>query len=217
MATLERRRSLAVPALTRAARELAIPVRPQPNGVTIMVNDTSPKVEVDDVIVLLLGAPSKARALQDRIEGITRLEKLIFLLKQETPIGEQLTEDPEFESHNFGPFSAKVYQAVDVLVSAELLQDSAELSPSTEDTWEIEEVVGTVQANPYATRNFRLTERGRKYYEALIRDLPRDTESNLADFKARFGGLRLRQLIRYVYKKYPKFTDKSIIREEVLK
>ncbi len=55
-----------------------------------MVNATSSKVEleVDDVIVLLLGAPSKAPALQNRIEGVTRLEKLIFLLKQETPIGE---------------------------------------------------------------------------------------------------------------------------------
>lgn len=181
-----------------------------------MVNATSPKVEVDDVIVLLLGAPSKAPALQNRIEGVTRLEKLIFLLKQETPIGEQLTEDPEFESHKFGPFSAKVYQAVDVLVAFGLLQDSAELSPSTEDSWETEEVVGMVQADPYATRNFTLTERGRKYYGALIRDLPKGTESTLAGFKARFGTLPLPQLIRYVYKKYPEYTDKSLIRDEIL-
>ena len=181
-----------------------------------MVNATSPKVEVDDLIVLLLGAPSKAPALQNQIEGVTRLEKLIFLLMQETPIGDQLIEDPGFEPHNFGPFSAKVYQAVDVLVAYGLLQDSAELSPSTEDSWETEEVVGTVQANPYATRNFTLTERGRKYYEALIRDLPKSTETCLADFKARFGGRRLRQLIRYVYKKYPTYTDKSLIRDEIL-
>lgn len=181
-----------------------------------MPDATSPEVEVDDLIVLLLGAPSKAPALRDRMDGVTRLEKLIFLLKQETPIGEQLTEDPEFEAHNFGPFSAKVYQAVEVLVAAGLLQDSAELAPSTEDSWETEEVVGTAQANPYATRNFKLTERGRRYYAALIRELPNGTESTLTDFKGRFGTRPLRQLIRYVYKKYPEYTEKSLIRDQIL-
>lgn len=181
-----------------------------------MVNATSPPVEVDDVIVLLLGAPSKATALQNRIEGITRLEKLIFLLERETAVGEQLTENSEFVSHNFGPFSEKVYQAVEVLVAAGLLQDSAELSSSTEDSWEIEEIVGTRQANPYATRNFDLTERGRRYYAALIQDLPKGTETILSDFKGRFGTRPLRQLIRYVYKKYPAYTEKSLIRDEIL-
>lgn len=184
-----------------------------------MPDATSPEVEVDDVIVLLLGAPSKVPALRDRMEGVTRLEKLIFLLEQETPIGDQLTEKPEFEPHNFGPFSAKVYQAVDVLVAAEFLQDTAELSPSTEDSWETEELVGTAraeQADPYATRNFSLTERGRTYYKALIQELPESTETTLSDFKARFGALPLRQLIRYVYKKYPGYTGKSSIRDEIL-
>ena len=122
-----------------------------------MVIAVSPEIEVDDLIVLLMGAPSSASSLQDRMEGITRLEKLLFLLNEETPVGDQLTEDPEFESHNFGPFSAKVYQAIEVLVAAGLLEDSAELSSSTEDTWENAEVVGTAQADPYATRNFALT------------------------------------------------------------
>jgi hypothetical protein len=48
--------------------------------------------EVDDAIVLLLGAPSKFHNLEGRLEGITRLEKLIFLMEKETPLGEKLTE-----------------------------------------------------------------------------------------------------------------------------
>ena len=130
-------------------------------------------------------------------------------------MGEQLTENPGFEADNFGPFSAKVYQAIDTLVAAGLLQDSAEISPSTEDSWETEEIVGTRQANPYATRNFNLTERGRRYYAALIQDLPEGTEMTLSDFKGRFGTRPLRQLIRYVYKRYPTYTDKSLIRDEI--
>lgn len=65
------------------------------------------EVEVDDAIVLLLGAPSDRSKTADRIEGITRLEKLLFLLNQEADVSDLLTEDPEFHSHNFGQFSAK--------------------------------------------------------------------------------------------------------------
>lgn len=176
-----------------------------------------PPVEVDDAIVLLLGAPSRIPALKDRIEGITKLEKLVFLLQRETPLGELLTEDPSFESHNFGPFSAKIYQAVGTLAAADLLLDSSRLSASTEESWETEELVGAGPADPYATRDFVLTDRGRRYYAALIQDLPKSTESILGEFKTRFGGLPLRQLIRYVYKKYPHYTDKSLIKDDILK
>lgn len=174
-------------------------------------------VEVDDAIVLLLGAPSESAALRDRIEGITRLEKLIFLLENETDLQNLLDEAAGFEAHNFGPFSSKIYQAVDTLAAAGLLEDSAELASSSEDFWEAEEVVGSKPADPYATRNFALTERGRRYYEALIKELPQSAEKSLAEFKARFGALPLRQLIRYVYKKYPAFTHNSLIKDEILK
>lgn len=177
----------------------------------------APAFEVDDAIVLLLGAPSRSRSLQGRIDGITRLEKLIFLLERETPLGKQLTETPAFTSHNFGPFSSKIYQAVETLAAAELVDDSAELTSSTEDAWEFEQVVGIEAQDPYATRNFTLTERGRRYYAALLRELPKGTESTVEEFKARYGALPLRQLIRYVYQTYPEYTDKSLIRDEVLR
>ena len=173
-------------------------------------------VEVDDAIVLLLGAPSDSLARHGRIDGITRLEKLIFLVEHETDLRTLLTEPADFEAYNFGPFSGKVYQAVDTLVAAGLLEDSAELASSRDDSWEAEKVVGAQPADPYATRNFTLTDRGRKYYQALIAELPPLTEKLLEQFKTRFGALPLRQLIRYVYKKYPDFTKNSLIKDEIL-
>ena len=166
---------------------------------------TPPPIEVDDAIVLILGAPSDAPALKGRIEGITRLEKLVFLLQKESEIGSILTEDPDYRPDNFGPFSVKVYQAVETLSAAELIVDSAELSQSTEDAWETSQLVGT-ETDPYATRNFTLTARGKKYYSVLIKELTPDVEKVLAQFKSRFAPLPLRQLIRYVYTKYPEFT-----------
>jgi uncharacterized protein len=180
------------------------------------VNSEPTVLEVDDAVVLLLGAPSKVPTLRNRVDGITRLEKLVFLLERETPLGEELSEKPDFESHNFGPFSSKIYQAVDTLVAAGLLEDSAAIASSTEDAWEAENLIGTSLSDPYATRNFSLTDKGQRYYKALIKELPSDTEVVLERFKERFGTLPLRQLIRYVYQRYPGYTDKSVIRRDIL-
>jgi uncharacterized protein len=174
---------------------------------------TAPNIETDDLIVLLLGAPGPPQAA-GRIEGVTRLEKLAFLLEMERKPS-WLTERAEFASDNFGPFSSKLYSAADTLAAAELILDSNTLSASTEDSWEAKNIIGET-ADPYATRNFELTERGQRYYQALISELPEGVEVQLSEFKTRFAALPLRQLIRYVYERYPEYTDNSIIRDSIL-
>lgn len=177
--------------------------------------EVSPVLETDDAIVLLLGAPAGSSA-RDRIEGITRLEKLLFLLEMDSPARAWLKEPAGFVSHNFGPFSSKAYQEIDTLVSAGLVRDSGAFSPTTEDAWETEHLIGEASADPYATRVFELTERGRRYYEALLNDLPAEAEKVVALLKQRFAGLPLRRLVRYVYEQHPEYTDKSVIRDQIL-
>jgi hypothetical protein len=172
-------------------------------------------IEVDDLVVLLLGAPTPT-GQRGRIEGITRLEKLVFLVEKELK-PRWLTENADFVGHNFGPFSAKIYNAVDTLAAAKLVEDSGALASSTEDAWETEHVIGATPSDPYATRNFELTPLGERYYKALLKDLPDGVERELADFKGRFATLPLRQLVRYVYERHPDFTDRSIIREDILR
>ncbi len=172
-------------------------------------------IETDDVIVLLLGAPGGSDQ-RGHLDGVTRLEKLVFLLEHETPARSWVTEVADFRSHKFGPFSAKIYKAADTLWSYGLLRDSARLADSTEDRWEALNVVGD-EPDPYTTRTFELTERGHKYYAVLIRELPEDAEQVLSRFKDRFASLPLRQLVRYVYERYPEFTDKSEIRDQILR
>ncbi len=174
-----------------------------------------PAIETDDVIVLLLGAPGGPDSPGD-LDGVTRLEKLVFLLEHETPVRSWVTEVADFRSHKFGPFSAKIYKAADTLSAYGLLRDSASLSDNTEDRWEAVNVVGD-ELDPYTMRTFELTERGRQYYAALIRELPPEAEELLTRFKDRFARLPLRQLVRYVYERYPEFTDKSEIRDEILR
>ncbi|WP_222127604.1 SocA family protein, partial [Brevibacterium casei] len=130
--------------------------------------------ELDDAIVLLLGSdPGKAER-RGEIKGITRLEKLIFLLERESNIAEILTEDSNYYAHNYGPFSQKVYQAIDILTAAGLVEDSTQASANSEDQMEYSRIAGPDAApSPYSTRDFRLTINGRNYYKALVSDIPK--------------------------------------------
>jgi uncharacterized protein len=185
--------------------------RPMPSE----AGSSGPEIETDDVIVLLLGSPGGPEPPGD-LDGVTRLEKLVFLLEHETPVRSWVTDGADFRSDKFGPFSAKIYKAVETLSAYDLLTDSAQVADNTEDRWEAVNVVGD-EPDPYTTRTFHLTERGLKYYAVLIGELPSDAERLLTQFKDRFARLPLRQLVRYVYERYPEFTDKSEIRDEIMR
>ena len=167
-------------------------------------------LEVDHAIVLLLGAPARNRNPRraGRLEGTTRLEKLIFLLERETSAAEWLTEDAGFEAYDLGPFSAKVYQAVDMLSAADIIEVSTTTAKSLEDEWECAYIIGSL-SDPYVTRAFVLTDRGWRYYSALLKGFPREALSALGEFKERFADLPLRQLVRYVFQRYEDFTVRS--------
>ena len=173
-------------------------------------------LETDDAIVLVLGAPG-GKEPPGRLEGVTRLEKLIFLLERETPVREWMTEKADFRSYRFGPFSSKVYEAVDTLAAADLVRDSARNADDVTDRWEsVNALMDEGDLDPYTTRDFFLTPRGEQYYGALLSELPPNAEKVLADFKGKFARLPLRQLVRYVYERYPQFTDQSEIRDDIL-
>jgi uncharacterized protein len=177
-------------------------------------------IEIDDAVILLLGAPSSAPALWGRLDGITRLEKLIFLLERETSLSAYLSDDADFIAYNFGPFSPKIYQEVETLAAAGLLVDSARPADDTADSWErLTAIDATGEVRPedaYTTRNLALTELGRRYYDVLARQLPAKALEELSGFKDRFAALPLRQLVRYVYENYPEYTKRSLIRDEIL-
>ncbi|WP_141989928.1 hypothetical protein [Rhodoglobus vestalii] len=181
------------------------------------MTDERADFDVDDAVILLVGSDPGPRERQGQIRGITRLEKLVFLLERETSAGGAMTESADFEPYNFGPFSQKVYQALTTLTAAGLLNDTAETSASNEDQYEIAQIVG-VDAAPaeYSTRDFELTELGRDYFAVLTRELPKVTVSEAADLRKRFAGWSLRQLVRYVYERYDDYTKNSLIREDIL-
>ena len=181
-------------------------------------------VEVDDALVLLLGAPSH-RVRPGRIEGVTRLEKLLFILDKEGDAKDWMSEDPEFVPYNYGPFTPKVYQAVDTLSTTGIIEDSKASARDDSDTWEERDAIGSGNAigesdeapNPYVTRDFSLTDRGWKYYHVLEQEVGRKVVDGISAIKDDFAALPLNQLVRYVYSNHDEFTSKSLIRDQVLR
>ncbi len=172
-------------------------------------------LDSEDFILLLLEANERLLG-KDAVSGITRLEKLLFLLKNETDF-EGIARFFVFEPHNFGPFSKEVYEAVDFLEGCELIQvrekiytslyaRSNEAKLSTEISDEDENIQATEKV-------FSLTENGRivarKLREAIAAKRPQDIKA-LDGIVLRYAGWPLNQLIRYVYRKYPEMTVKSV-------
>lgn len=180
------------------------------------------QLEVDDAIVLLLGAPTRSPQLRDQVQGITRLEKMLFLLEHEFGPANDVDVSAEFTPHNYGPFSAEIYKAVDILAAAEMVTDSATFSRDAEDAWETANLIYDRDDLPdsikYATRDIALTDRGRRYYHALTQEVPVELIEKVGRFKDRFGAMPLRQLIRYVYEKpeYEAYLTRSTIRDEII-
>ncbi len=180
------------------------------------------QLDPEDIILLLLEA-NEILLGKHAVGGVTRLEKLLFLLQRETNI-EKIDSFYEFTAHNYGPFSKEVYEALDFLEGFELIQVKERVHSSYyTNVGEIlllqaisEEEVSettTINSEGVTEKLFLLTESGHKVAKKLRQTIekrrPKDIEE-LNGIIRRYGKLPLNQLIRYVYHKYPEMTVKSI-------
>lgn len=164
-----------------------------------------------DLVLLLLraGEPSTSSGF---INGITRLEKLLFLASKEQEI-DKLVEDPfVFRPYHYGPYSKEVYEAVELLEEAGLVQEERFLGENQLD--EAEELALDVSEELGVERRFRLTPAGEKVADLLASRTP-EAFQRLSTVKKAYGNLSLKRLIRYVYSKYPEFAEKSVIKESM--
>lgn len=188
------------------------------------MNEAPQDIQLDreDVILMVIEANERLHG-RASLSGITRLEKLVYLLEQETDF-EGVGSFFPFFAHNFGPFSKEVYEAVDFLAGCNLLEvrekaygspyasaGEAGLAEVIADD-EAEEVVVEVESN-IKEKEFKLTEEGRivarKMRDAVARKRPSDVEQ-LDSIVHKYGAWPLRQIIRYVYRRYPLMTVNSI-------
>ncbi|MDE2769234.1 MAG: hypothetical protein OXI70_14205 [Chloroflexota bacterium] len=172
------------------------------------------------MILLLIDLAEK----QDQsgwFRGVTRLEKIIFLLHEEYDAGKWLTTDkPKFIPYKLGPYSRDVYEALDFLSSYNLIDDQFTGGASNIDRSIIdsmEELMTTYSSTiPYEERRFKLAPDGKRAVNSLKTMSNSSALQSIDECFAKYGGMPLGRLLRYVYQKYPNYTGQSIIKGEVL-
>lgn len=176
-----------------------------------------------DLLLVLLYAPSKNGQYGEPIEGITRLQKLFFLLQQgkgpQTIV--QIAKDCGYQPYKMGPFSWELTENLNDLIAAGLVKTErlryyisddfdGDDSSLCEDILPEQKQLKQVESFKYL-----LTDYGMNVAKQLWDNLPKKDQVGLAEFKVFFGSLTLRQLLIFVYEQFPKYTDKSEIKHKL--
>jgi hypothetical protein len=184
-----------------------------------------------DLLLLLVGLDTGSVG----IGGITRLQKLLFLLAEEE--GLRPTDGGyEFEAYKAGPYSPKLYDDLEFLENLGLLHAEVTSEASAAEAEEVDrlsfdhlmgrdverstdgEVDGIASADTYEERRFRLTDDGRQRIEHLLESgdfIP--VVNKIRRIKSKYGKYSLNDLLYYVYTRYPEMTTESQIRDTVLR
>jgi uncharacterized protein YwgA len=183
-----------------------------------------------DLLLLLLGPETHTLSGDEGLGGITRLQKLLFLLEEEervTPKG----EDFAFEPYKAGPYSPKLYDDLEFLENLGLIKkrvtaegteaEAAEMDFTFENLIEPEreqdEPFGPAP-DAYEEYSYTLTDEGLQKVQHLLTSKDyRSVAESVSRIKARFKRYSLQDLLYYVYTKYPDMTTESEIKEKVLR
>lgn len=163
-----------------------------------------------DLMVLLLHSPD--RHGDDAIRGMTRLQKLLFVIEQKLA-----ADSSRFYAYNYGPFNEEVNDAAEALKLQGFVEGS---NPVTAHRPTFAEMMASAMTragpsdDPALVEEFVLNDRGHVAAERLRR-------SNRA-YEQLFGYIgQLRQewdtpdLVERVYETWPKMADRSLIKERV--
>jgi hypothetical protein len=182
-------------------------------------NEALPIENSLDLLLVLLYAPGATKERGEPISGITRLQKLVFLLKQgEGPAAiVDAAKTFLYEAYKMGPFSKQLYDDLDVLTSLGLVRTTKleYLITDDSDPDEISDSVAGGGRRVVESTRYSLTEKGMQVGRDLFASLKRRERDALSEFKRFFNSIPLRQLLIFVYQRFPDFTTESEIREQL--
>ncbi len=138
------------------------------------------------------------------IHGITKLQKLLFLVEEETEFFKEYGDELAFEftAHKMGPFSQHVYEEIRFLQQLKAI--------------ETEPMPGEPDDEALTNKVFHISPKGEKIAVELSNRLEDKYDDELRKLVEEYNSMELRELLRYVYKEYPAFTTESEIKDEIL-
>lgn len=175
-----------------------------------------------DLLLLLLYAKGSTGEYNEVIPGITRLEKLMYLLLKEGGFEEILKNDIHFEAYDFGPYSSEVYDLLEAFREMDIVNIRTERYDTFREV--IDELLyRELEDQPIISKGrvmevYSLThDNGIKLIEALKEKRITEEDIRIVErIKSKYNGLNLDDLLRYVYTKYPESTKKSKIIDKIL-
>jgi len=126
------------------------------------------------------------------VKGVTRLEKLLFMLKYEMKVVED--EFYNFVPQNFGPYSEEIISDVSELKKIGLVKISGTVFEPFKQNGEI-----------VVRWNFDLTDSGSEIAKSLFSDFPERTQNAIQSLK-KFNEMNLKEFLNYIHKKYKEFS-----------
>jgi len=173
-----------------------------------------------DLIIALLYAPGNTGKPSEEIRGITRMEKLLFLLLKEADFENKTGGELVYEAYDFGPYSGEVVDILDALKAGGLVTGRVEELQSYSEVVDGLMVSGRYEESagekPRTVEIYALTERGKRVGGALFTGLAPEERRALQSIKKRFNAIELNELLEYVYKRYPGMIQKSKILDKIL-
>lgn len=193
-----------------------------------------PTISRRDLVLLTLGSDPDGGVAKG-IGGITRLQKLLYILEKEENLTP--TEDGfDFAAYNYGPYSARLYDDLEWLenfglIKSEVTAAATEAEAAEVDLLDFDELMGDGaeltddgladgMGGPDALeeRRFIITKDGAEWIKSLINSGEYDpVVDGIRRVKRKYGKYSLSDLLHYVYKKFPEMTVESEIKGKVLR
>jgi len=177
------------------------------------------------------------------IRGRTRLQKMAFVFEKElytkydfNKMLEKKIESPfEFNAHNFGPFSSKIFEMMDFFININMVKVKCDVS--YEDLEEAVDGTGIddedinyddlrelmlddeeVDYCRCREPEYIITNNGKQYVkDRIIKYLSTKQLEAMTKLKQSFNRYSLHQILMYVYHSYPEMTKESQIKDKVLR
>ena len=180
-----------------------------------------------NILLLMLGT-GKDSDIANGINGITRLQKLLFLLGNENYI-KKIEDGYEFQAYKAGPYSPTIYDDLEFLENLGLIEaetsgvateeEEADMDFTFEELMDDGELTDDEikTSDLYDEKRFRITAVGAaKVKTILAKKECAAVVDGIRKIKSKFGHYSLDDLLYYVYTKYPEMTTESEIKDHVL-
>ena len=178
-----------------------------------------------NILLLMLGT-GKDSDIANGINGITRLQKRLFLLENEDYI-KTIEDGYQFEAYKAGPYSSTIYDDLEFLENLGLInaetsgvatEEEEDMDFTFEELMDDGELTDNEIKTPdlYDEKRFRITEKGAAKEKTILEKKEcASVVDGIRKIKSKFGHYSLDDLLYYIYTKYPDMTTESEIKDHV--